>query len=352
MAGRAVHIFCEIFRRRYLVGLYTNRQWRFCEGVFSSEATAIPSVTSQAINNKSGNEQPTSKKKDKNTEEYLAELEAMIGMNDIKKSIHDHIKYLQFLQLRKQKGFDDNSPILLHSVFTGNPGTGKTTVIRMLGNIYKSMGLLSRGHVKEGDRADMVGEFIGQTAPKTKAVIEEARGGILFIDEAYSFAKKGLSANDFGQEVIEILLKEMTSPTGDLAIMCAGYPKEMEEFLESNPGLKSRFAHYYHFDDYNPTELLSIAEFAANKNAVLLPPETKTVLLDQLTKAYRDRDLNFGNARFVNNVITEAKINLAKRLMNSPDVNALTDEQLSTIEPEDIEKIFSVKQKKSLSVGH
>jgi SpoVK/Ycf46/Vps4 family AAA+-type ATPase len=325
----------------------------FSEGEFSSAASrAVAENAGQRnYNKKPAPLQDNHAGNDKKEEDYLLELEQMIGMPEIKKSIHDHIKYLKFLQLRKQKGFDDNTPVILHSVFTGNPGTGKTTIIRMLGKIYKSIGLLSRGHVKEADRADLVGEFIGQTAPKVKQAIEDARGGILFIDEAYSLARKGLSANDFGLEVIEILLKEMTSTTGDLAIMCAGYPKEMQEFLESNPGLKSRFAHYYHFEDYTPTELLSIGDFSANKNSVVLPEKTKAILLDQLTKAYRDRDRNFGNARFVNTIIAEAKVNMAKRLMNLPDLDKLTSAQLSTVEPDDVEKIFTVKEKKLFQLG-
>lgn len=280
------------------------------------------------------------------TDDFLTEIDALIGMEDVKRNIRDHIKYIRFLQIRKQKGVDDNNPILLHSIFTGNPGTGKTTIIRLLGKIYHSMGLLSKGHVKEVDRADMVGEYIGSTAPKTKKEIEEARGGILFIDEAYSLARKGLSSNDFGKEVIEILLKEMTSNTGDLAIMCAGYPKEMNEFLEANPGLKSRFIHSYHFEDYTPDELLTIAEYTAEKNAIILAADAKKYLHEHLVKAYRDRDINFGNARFVNKIIQQAKMNLAKRLMNHEDITTLSNETLSTVQQEDIDLIFAGKDKK------
>ena len=288
---------------------------------------------------------------EKSTDDYLKEFNGLVGMDEIKKSIQNHINYLKFLNLRKQKGFDESGSIMLHSVFTGNPGTGKTTVVRMLGNIYKSMGLLSKGHVTEVDRSDLVGEFIGHTAPKVKKAIEEARGGILFIDEAYSLARKGISSNDFGMEVIEILLKEMTSNNSDLAIMCAGYPKEMQEFLEANPGLKSRFSHFYEFEDYTPTELLAICEYAAEKNDVVFNDITKSILLDKLIKAYRDRDKNFGNARFSNAIINEAKINLAQRLMTNLDITSLTDEQLSTIEPQDIEKIFESKEKKKVKLG-
>lgn len=275
---------------------------------------------------------------------YLQQVDELIGMDQVKKKIKDHIKYVQFIQLRRQKGFEENTPILLHSVFTGNPGTGKTTVIRLLGNVYKAMGLLSKGHVVEADRALLVGEFIGQTAPKTKAAIETARGGILFIDEAYSLARKGISANDFGLEAIEILLKEMTTPNANLVVMCAGYPKEMAEFLDSNPGLKSRFLHYYEFADYTPAELLLIADYTAGKMDIVLPEATRTILLQVFTNAYRSRDKSFGNARFVNNLLTEAKMNLAKRLMNLPSLDQLTDAALSTIEPEDVQAALPYHQ--------
>jgi SpoVK/Ycf46/Vps4 family AAA+-type ATPase len=159
-----------------------------------------------------------------------------------------------FLPFEKKKESKETEPINLNAVFKGNPGTGKTTVARKLGKIYKQLGLLSKGHVHEVDRADIVAEFIGQTAPKTKAAIKKALGGILFIDEAYALARKDDDAKDFGKEAIEILIKEMTTHE-DLAVIVAGYPEEMEHFLESNPGLKSRFNQIYDFKDYLPQEL-------------------------------------------------------------------------------------------------
>ena len=171
-------------------------------------------------------------------EEVLKELDDLIGLETVKTRIREYAQYLNFLQLRKDKGFDDQQGVNLHVVFTGNPGTGKTTVARMLGRIYKKLGLLSKGHVHEVDRADIIGEYIGQTAPKVKDAIEKARGGILFIDEAYALARGGDDSKDYGREVIELLIKEMTSGKDDLAIVVAGYPKEMETFLLSNPGFK------------------------------------------------------------------------------------------------------------------
>lgn len=290
-------------------------------------------------------------KEPESIEEVLKELNSLIGLDDIKKKINEHITYLNFIKLRKDKGFNDSDKISLHSVFTGNPGTGKTTVVRILGKLYQKMGLLSKGHVVEVDRADLVGEYIGQTAPKVKENIEKARGGILFIDEAYSLARKNDDSKDFGKEVVEIILKEMSDGKGDIAIMCAGYPKEMEVFLESNPGLKSRFSYYFHFVDYLPEELFDISVFAANKYGLILSADVQELIKKSFIDAYRDRDNTFGNARFAYSVINEAKINLGIRLMKLPNVNDLSNEQLSTIELADVEKIFAKSTVKQLKLN-
>jgi SpoVK/Ycf46/Vps4 family AAA+-type ATPase len=273
-------------------------------------------------------------------EESLKELAQLIGLNNIKTEIHNQINYLNFLKLRREKGFEDQSQINLHAVFTGNPGTGKTTVVNQLGKIYKAMGLLSKGHVVEVDRADLVAEYIGQTAPKVKKQIEAARGGILFIDEAYALSRQGDDNKDYGKEVIEILLKEMSDGPGDIAIMVAGYPREMNVFLNSNPGLRSRFGQYYHFEDYLPEELMQIALLTAHRKKLNLTDDAKAYLEKKLTDAYRSRDESFGNARFATSLIHEAKQNLAIRIMKHTSPQTLSEEEISTISLEDIEKIF------------
>lgn len=287
---------------------------------------------------------------DKSLEDLLRDIDLMIGLESVKNSIHENITYLNFTKLRKEKGFDDGSVISLHSVFTGNPGTGKTTVVKKLGKIYQKMGLLSKGHVYEVDRSVLVGEYIGQTAPKVKKAIDEARGGILFIDEAYSLARSGDDSKDFGKEVIEILLKEMSDGKGDLAIIVAGYPKEMTTFLESNPGLKSRFSDYFHFEDYLPEELFQIALFASTQKQLIISEDAKQYLLDQLTEAYRKRDNSFGNARFVYSIIEESKQNMGVRLMKSTDMNSLTKEDLSTLLLSDIKEVFVTNERKKLKL--
>jgi SpoVK/Ycf46/Vps4 family AAA+-type ATPase len=288
---------------------------------------------------------------EKTMEELLAELDALTGLTEVKKNIREHIDYLNFLKLRKEKGFEESGKISLHSVFTGNPGTGKTTVVNMLGKIYKKMGMLSKGHVNEVDRADLVGEYIGQTAPRTRKAIDQARGGILFIDEAYALARQGEDSKDFGKEVIEIVLKEMSDGPGDIAIMVAGYPKEMDVFIESNPGLKSRFSHYYHFDDYLPDELYEIASKAAEKKGVELTPDSRRLLEEQFIELYRTRDNSFGNARLAISVIEEAKMEMGLRLMKVENLSELNKETLSTIEMSDIEKAFAGKKRKRPDLG-
>lgn len=284
-------------------------------------------------------------------EELLAELDALIGLENVKKSIRENITFLNFTKLRQEKGFVDSSKLALHSIFTGNPGTGKTTVVKMLGKIYNKMGLLSKGHVVEADRASLVGEYIGQTAPKTKKMIDSARGGILFIDEAYALARADDDSKDFGREVIEILLKEMSDGPGDIAIIGAGYPKQIRSFIDSNPGLKSRFTEYFHFDDYLPEELQEIALYTAKQKQIVFSPEAESYLLEQLTEAYRKRDEHFGNARFVNAVVDEAKQNMGLRLMKSADINSLTNDELSTVILEDLEPVFLTGQKKKLKLA-
>lgn len=283
------------------------------------------------------------KNKPATVEDVMKELDSLIGLDSIKTKIKEYSNYLNFITLRKKKGFDESDNINLHAVFKGNPGTGKTTVARMLGKIYKELGLLKKGHVHEVDRGDLVAEFIGQTAPKTKEAIKKAKDGILFIDEAYSLARKDDDSKDFGKEAIEILLKEL-SDSKDIAIIVAGYPSEMEVFLSSNPGLKSRFNMVYDFPDYVPQELLEIATFAADNKKVNFSKDAQEMLYKSLVDSYRSRDKFFGNARLVNSMIDEFKMNLGLRIMKTANPDKLTKAQLSTIEEEDVSKSFLAKK--------
>lgn len=283
-------------------------------------------------------------------EDLLAEFDSLIGLTEMKGKIHDYVNYLNFIKLRNERGFKDTNRINLHSVFTGNPGTGKTTVVQYLAKIYKSMGLLSKGHVYEVDRSDLIGEFIGQTAPKVRDAIEQAKGGILFIDEAYALSRDQNDTKDYGKEAIEILIKEMSDGDGDIAIIVAGYPAEMETFLNSNPGLKSRFNQYYSFPDYTPTELLAIAMQYAEKNAITFNDDAKAYMELKLTEAYRNRNRQFGNARYVVGVVDQAKLDLGLRLMQQGNLETLTEDQLKQISIEDLQKVFGDVKKKQVEI--
>jgi AAA+ superfamily predicted ATPase len=272
-------------------------------------------------------------------EDVMTKMDELIGLTEIKKQVRNHAKYIQFLQLRKQKGFEEKENINVHSVFIGNPGTGKTTVASMMGKLYKKMGLLSKGHVHEVDRVDLVGEYIGQTAPKVKEAIEKARGGVLFIDEAYSLARSKEDNKDFGREVIEILVKEMSDGKGDMAVIAAGYPREMKLFLDTNPGLKSRFKLFFEFSDYLPQELSQIAEYACKEKDVVLTLAAKKKIDKMIVRAYRSRGRSFGNARFVYDLIEKSKINLGLRIMAMENHQELEKAELATIQLQDVDKI-------------
>ena len=278
-------------------------------------------------------------------EEVMEKLDNLIGLTDIKQQVRNHANYIKFLQLRKERGFEEEGNINVHSVFIGNPGTGKTTVATMMGLLYNKMGLLSKGHVHEVDRVDLVGEYIGQTAPKVKEAIEKARGGVLFIDEAYSLARSNDDTKDFGREVIEILVKEMSNGPGDLAVIVAGYPKEMKQFMDSNPGLKSRFKLHFEFSDYLPQELSEISRYAARQMGVQLTPKAADLIDELILEAYRKRDRSFGNARFVHDLIEKAKINLGLRIMQLENPRQLEKETLETIQEEDVSRIALRAQK-------
>ena len=264
------------------------------------------------------NHENETEKLKKNTKAALAQLNSLIGLQVVKKQIYDHTKYIKFLQLRKERGFEEADLLQLHTVFKGNPGTGKTTVARMLGAIYHNMGLLDKGHVHEVSRLDLVGEYIGQTAPKVIDAINKARGGVLFIDEAYSLARSNEDSKDFGREVIELLIKEMSHPKCDFMVIVAGYPDEMNTFVSSNPGLASRFKYNYDFPDFEYEDLIRILDFFCVKMQVDLSIGARDYIESVILEDYRNKEKNFGNARYINALLEKAKINMGIRLMNEP----------------------------------
>lgn len=343
----------SISENAWLPGNYT------CELIFMGELIAIIpfSIGNEAVEGHPKILGPDKKQlefgatgeiEEEKLEELLADLNKLIGLTSIKEQVNEYIDYLKFEKIREEKGLKHNKEIKLHSVFTGNPGTGKTTVAKKLGKIFRSMGLLSAGHVHEVDRSDLVGEYIGQTAPKVKEAIEKARGGVLFIDEAYSLAREGDSNKDYGKEVIEILLKEMSDGSGNIAIFVAGYPKEMNVFINSNPGLKSRFSNYYHFPDYLPEELMEIAKVSMEDKGLIIEGDALDYFQQKVIRAYRDRDEAFGNARYVLSLVDGAKMNMALRLVKKRDMENMNDQELSTITIEDVQEMFVTGNAKRL----
>jgi stage V sporulation protein K len=221
--------------------------------------------------------------------------------------------------------------ITRHIVFTGNPGTGKTTIARILGDIYKNLGVLSKGHFVEVDRSNLVAQYLGQTAPKTLAVVESALGGVLFIDEAYSLVPDGQS-DIFGQEAVNTLLKMMEDYREDLVVVVAGYKGEMSRFIDSNPGLKSRFSRSIHFDDYSPSELTEIFKVRCEQYGYLFSEETLKSIHD-LVEQFESQVGELGNGRFVRNIFDRFIANQCNRLavLGKPTV-----EELKTFLPTDI----------------
>ncbi len=285
----------------------------------------------------------------KSLEELLAELDEYVGLQSVKQSMHDFVNYLNFLQERKKLGLKTQETLLVHSVFVGNPGTGKTTIARLLGKIFKAVGILKNGHVIEVDRSGLVGQYIGETAQKTNKVIDEAIGGLLFIDEAYSLKKEG-NQQDFGQEAIDVLIKRMEEKDSNFVVIAAGYPSEMNSFINSNPGLKSRFTHFFNFEDYTPDELVEIFKLISTREEYNVKEEALEILMKQFTGLYRKRDKTFGNARLVRNYFNESKIHLSRRYLQMPE-DKRTKESMTTIYQEDIQAIIGNSMLKEVKLG-
>lgn len=282
--------------------------------------------------------------------EIFGEIDNLVGLENIKKRLHDYAGYIKYMQLRDEMGIEPMKSINLHAVFSGNPGTGKTTIAKMLGKIYKNLGLLAKDTVYEASRATLVGRYIGETAPITKEVIEKARGGILLIDEAYSLVVKADDNKDYGREVIETILSEMSDGPGDIAIIVCGYPKEMEGFLDFNPGLRSRFRYIYEFPDYTPVELMDIATREAQKKQLVFSEEVSAAMFKYLEDQYRKRSKSFGNARIVKSMLEEAQLNLGIRVINSGAVK-FTREDLCTIQLCDMETLAKKTRRKQVQMN-
>lgn len=258
------------------------------------------------------------------------ELDSLIGLASVKKEVQTLTNFIKIQQKREEQGLKSSS-LSYHCVFTGNPGTGKTTVARIVAGIYKELGVLKKGHLVETDRAGLVAEYVGQTAVKTNKIIDSALDGVLFIDEAYSLVDGG--ENDFGKEAIATLLKRMEDNRDRLVVILAGYTADMKRFIDSNPGLQSRFNRYIEFPDYTAEELMQIFEANMRKYDYHFGEGAKEVLQQYLETAVANKDANFGNGRFVRNVFEKTLERQANRLALE---NNLSTERLSAIEKDDI----------------
>lgn len=267
-------------------------------------------------------------------DELLEELNGLIGLEAVKQDVTSLIHLQEIRKIRKARGLKE-IPVSNHLVFYGNPGTGKTTVARLLARIYHSMGILSKGQFVEVDRSGLVAGYVGQTALKVQDVIKEAKGGVLFIDEAYSLAYSG-SNNDYGAEAIDTLLKAMEDNRDDLIVIVAGYPALMTKFIDSNPGLRSRFNKYINFEDYNVDELNRIFIKMCNDAGYKATDEALEVASKVFEDKYNHRGENFANAREVRNFFEKAVMKQADRLFY---VMNPSDEQLITFEVEDLSGI-------------
>ncbi|MBD1909629.1 AAA family ATPase [Leptolyngbya sp. FACHB-16] len=297
-------------------------------------AAATAGTTSAPPNAASPAPPTTDEKPEEILEKALAELNELVGMENIKEEVKTLTNFLKVQKIRAERGLAQ-TPVSLHSVFGGPPGTGKTTVARLISRIFKGLGFLKKGHLIETDRSGLVAGYIGQTAKKVDDLVQTALDGVLFIDEAYALVPRDSSGSrDFGQEAVDTLLKRMEDYRDRLVVIVAGYTDEMENFVESNPGLKSRFNRYYFFNDYEPQELLQIYEKMASKSHFHLTDGARQRLLAVLNALYDERDRTFGNGRLVRNLFEKTLEKQANRLAVSP-MN-LTDEELTTLTEDDI----------------
>lgn len=268
------------------------------------------------------------------------ELDELIGLEEVKCEVHELADFIKVQKMREKKGLKVPK-MSYHLVFTGSPGTGKTTVARIVARIYKDLGILKKGHTVETDRSGLVAEYVGQTAIKTNAIIDSALNGVLFIDEAYALVPQD-AKSDYGQEAIATLLKRMEDDRDKLVVIIAGYSNEMQRFINSNPGLQSRFNRYINFPDYTADDLTKIFQMQMRKNEYTMDSTTTLYLKKQLEYVVAHKNKNFGNGRYARNLFEKAIQNQAKRI--SKEKNP-TNDMLMRISKEDIEQAIATTKK-------
>ena len=301
--------------------------------VTSGEPSFVEKHSAQVQTSGGGTNAPKAEEKapeKPNFDELMEQLDSLVGLDTVKKEVKNLINLVKVRKLRQENDLPV-PPMSFHMVFLGNPGTGKTTVARLISGLYAAIGVLSKGQLIEVDRSGLVAGYVGQTALKTQEVIQSALGGVLFIDEAYSLASGG--ENDFGREAIETLLKAMEDHRDDLVVIVAGYTGPMEKFIHSNPGLESRFNRYFFFPDYDGNQLTEIFRIQCKKNSYTLTPEADEAALKMFTRLYEERDENFGNGRDVRNCFEDMVVRQSNRVaaLENP-----SKEDLITVKPEDL----------------
>ncbi len=262
------------------------------------------------------------------------ELEQLIGLEEVKEEVRGIANFAKTQKMRQAQGLK-TPKMSFHLVFTGSPGTGKTTVARIVARIYKDLGILKKGHTVETDRSGLVAEYMGQTAIKTNAVVDSALNGVLFIDEAYALVPEGGHANDYGQEAISTLLKRMEDDRDRLVVIIAGYPNEMKRFINSNPGLQSRFNKYINFPDYTAEELYRIFCMYMRKNEYTMSDDASAYLMEHMNYKVAHKERNFGNARYARNIFEKSIQQQANRLAGR---SGLSRKELTEITLDDLKK--------------
>ncbi len=272
------------------------------------------------------------------TADVIRKLDNLIGLTSVKEEIRSLITYLEFEKMRFLSG-GKNTQLNLHFIFKGRPGTGKTTVARLLGDLFRQIGILTSGQLIEVDRKDLVGQYIGHTAQKTTESIDKAYGGILFIDEAYTLMPPG-NSNDFGKEAIDTLLKRMEDDKGKFIVIAAGYAGDMDRFIQANEGLSSRFTKQIFFEDYTGIELMQIFRFMMAEKGMNIKAEIEQDVLNLFEELYQHRDSTFANGRTVRNIFERSLQKQATRLQNLRNKGHDIQGSLNIIELEDIASSF------------
>ena len=319
-----------------------NKLDKILDSIFNESTIKLNTINDNKIENNHYEEEnkDRNKQNDKfNMEEIekeLEELNNLVGLENVKKDVKSMVNLITVNNKRKELGLPI-TPMSYHLVFTGNPGTGKTTVARILAKIYKALGVIENENVVEVDRSELVAGYTGQTAIKTQEIIDSAKGGILFIDEAYTLAR-GEKEDSFGQEAIDTILKEMEDNRDNLVVIVAGYTDLMKNFISSNPGLESRFNKYIEFADYTPDELYEILELNCKKRGYVLSEDAKKFAKRFFIERYKNRDKNYANARDVRNYFEKAVVNQSTRIVNE-GIDNISKDDMVLINDDDIKDI-------------